>query len=482
MTAPEMTQEMAEVAAMRWLLRRKKEGVAAHKKPFGEYLKTCLEPWPYQEEFAKELESGKDIIILKARQIGVTEELTAYARYKVLNGGRVLVLSDGQLYSEDFLTRTRTEELASMEAAKDNSREFRLPGGGRILALPATEHAGRGFTADLVVVDEAAFHPYAEKNYQAYRPTMADGGQLVVVSTANGAGGFFFEQWQAAELKQSGVVPLFYGWRERPGRDEAWYREEVKKWPPNVFPQEYPGSAAEAFVAHAGLVFGADPADGVLIFDPRLNVTAPPFEWGEAKWRVAAVDPGGGDPTAMAAFGISSDEHIHQFGEYSVGGPPDLTRIAEWFFDWHNEAPFDAIEGDPSQGALIEFLRGLGLPAEKANNDRPAGLGAVAHVLKSRRLTISPSCPKTLREYQSYWWKPRAEGRQGGAASTATLCPPEHHGDLMDCTRYVVMKVMRSIERSTVGAVELVTSRWTPRRKRRETLRERMIAKGYRDG
>jgi len=72
---------------------------------------------------------------------------------------------------------------------------FQLPNGAQILSLPDSEETVRGFSnPHMIVVDEAAF--VSDEIYKALLPSQATGQPYVILlSTANGQSGFFFEQW-----------------------------------------------------------------------------------------------------------------------------------------------------------------------------------------------------------------------------------------------------------------------------------------------
>jgi len=419
---------------------------AQRPKPFPEYAAQALDLWPYQIALAEDLAQGHDIICLKARQIGVTELLTVYARWMLEMGRSVLVLSKGQLESEKFLTRARIGELSGAKPNKENTRLVELPNGGSILALPATENAGRSFTADLVIVDEAAFHPWAAKNYAAYRPTMADGGQLVMVSTANGASGFFHDRWTIAVVKKSAMLPRFYSWSDRPGRDAGWYTREMAEYEglPGTFRQEYPSSPEEAFVTHTGLVFGIDADDGIAIFEPTRNLRPAPVSWSACTWRISGVDPGGVDPTAILPVGVTADHRIHVYGEKVFRSAVGAEEVSATWMEYHSQAELDFQVCPPEQEAFRTTLNAMDWKVYKANNDRAAGIALVKTLLKSGRLTIDPRCKQLIRELNSYFWKGRKDMQSGGG-NTDTVTPADHHADCLDVLRYICMAILYAL-------------------------------------
>lgn len=426
-------------------------------RPFREYLTAAMrargmEPFPYQLAFADELPQHNNIIVGKSRQIGMSELLTDYARSYVEAGKRVLVLSKGQEESADFLARSGISELPS--AIVRNRRYVELANGGKIRALPATRNAGRSFTADLVIVDEAAFHVWARENYRAYRATMADGGQIVIVSTGDGSAGWFFEMYTAAEQGLNGYKVYFYGADERP-RAEGWYERErlaYKTKPaalPGDFTRENPRTPEEMFIAHAGLVYGLDPDDGLAIFDPNRNVRQARTTWRDCLYRLAGVDPGGSDPTGIVAMGITSDHRFHVYGAKRFTAAVGAEQISQTWMLFHQAAPLHAQVCDPSQRVTIETLNAMGWKCQPANNDKPARIALVAQLLKSGRLTIEPSVSAQLvEELNSYYWKERPEMRSGGTG-WETVTKGGHHADLLDTLGYLCLFALYALPANT---------------------------------
>lgn len=173
-------------------------------------------------------------------------------------GRSVLLFSRGLLEANELVRRVKAmytrlpDWLRSRLPALtvDNTRELAWGNGSRVQSFAATENAGRSFTASLVVLDEFAFLAWPEKLYTAIKPTVDGGGQLIVLSTANGLSNLFYELWQRAERGQGQFAPLFLPWWSRPDRDAAWYaRTQADAVDPLLFQQEYPASAAEAFVS-----------------------------------------------------------------------------------------------------------------------------------------------------------------------------------------------------------------------------------------
>ncbi len=227
--------------------------------PQGEEPDRPFALWPDQKSLLEMFRTEILLIVLKARQLGISWLACAYALWLCLffSGKVVLLFSQGQSEADDLLRRVRAmydrlpEDLRRALPALEASTTQRLVwfNGSRIMSLPATSKAGRTFTASLVIMDEAAHMEYAQSLYTALKPTIDGGGKLIIISTANGVGNLFWQLWDMAERGKNRFMPVFLGWRTRPGRDDNWYRNIVAEALENLplVKQEYPSTAEEAF-------------------------------------------------------------------------------------------------------------------------------------------------------------------------------------------------------------------------------------------
>lgn len=405
-----------------------------------------MELWPHLLARARAWESGDSEVILKARQLGISWLLAAYALWRAMYqpGAVVLELSAGQAEAYELLGKSRSIWECLPDALRrpttvDASGEMAFDGGGRIMALPATQKAGRGYTASLVIADEAAFHPWAAVNYGAYRPTIEAGGQLLMVSTANGATGFFHEIYWASVRGETPYRGVFIPWSARPGRDSEWLARERSAFEglPAEFDQEYPDTAAKAFVALTGLVYPQ--------FSHERHVRAgDPVPWEDCTRRYYGTDYGGGDPTAVPVLGIYrtlEGPRAHVYGLfYRKAGAPTVDEIAEFLLPWHQRAPFFQGEGDPAPGGEVinESLRVYGLPCRRGNAARGEGLGLMAQWLDAGWLTFNgETCGPLIHEFAGYRWLQRVDPNSKDRYATGT--PHDHHGDALDALRLALM-------------------------------------------
>lgn len=225
--------------------------------------------WPAQIGVMWVLMVERLIIILKARQLGISWICCAYALWLCLfqNGKFVLIFSKGQSEANEMLERVGKlyERLPDWlkEAApaliKKNTTELEWANGSHIESLPATQHAGSGYTASLVILDEASKILWANQLYTALKPTIDNGGQLIILSSANGIGNLFHQLWTKATAGLNSFTTIFLPWWARPSRDAAWYASQLTEYTdPQMVKQEYPSSAIEAFLVSGRTRFHTD--------------------------------------------------------------------------------------------------------------------------------------------------------------------------------------------------------------------------------
>ena len=307
-----------------------------------------FEPWDFQLDLFRDWEVEKRHIVLKARQLGVSWCLAIYSLWKTIfnNYVNILMLSKtekdaiGLLKKSIFVFnklpkwmrewRPRTNDaIQTMQFMKKNDDDETVHQ-GTIAALPATKEAGRSETGTIVIADEWAFHPYAATNWQALAPTIDAGGTFIGVSTANGLGNYYYQQWTKAEAKVNGFTPIFLKYDLRPGRDQEWYDTTKETYDDEkMFRQEYPRSPREAFVSTSGCIFDLDGLQWIAenqVRDPIDSTGLVPFGIAirdlDSKWTdyvdiwnvphpgkkyVVGADPAGGEPTGDYSTAIILD-------------------------------------------------------------------------------------------------------------------------------------------------------------------------------
>lgn len=224
-----------------------------------------FEVYPHIHEIMSYLLTCPLIVILKARQIGLSTLMATYHLWMVRSkiGANLLLFSKGQPEAKELLSKSHRiynllPPFMKYHIDPDSTEELGFPVmNSAIKAFPSTQSAGISYTASLVTCDEHAAHPYADANYMSSKPTRDQGGQFVSVFTAdpysndNLATSLFVD---ALEGKND-FIPLFFPWNVIPNRDEEWYertkrnipeRELAQLSPDLYMAKNYPHSIEEA--------------------------------------------------------------------------------------------------------------------------------------------------------------------------------------------------------------------------------------------
>jgi hypothetical protein len=184
------------------------------------------------------LEETRDTLLVKGRQVGATEVAAALAIHTARRkaGSTSAIISPSQRQSSEVTVRARLGLWALGETLRQDSVSLlRLENGSRIISLPGSARGIRGYAADLVVLDEAAW--ITAETFTAARPlTAATGGRLIVQSTPGAPVGPFYELaeavpdgWAFLKVRSDEVPTISPDFLERERRDMA----------PDLFAQEY---------------------------------------------------------------------------------------------------------------------------------------------------------------------------------------------------------------------------------------------------
>jgi hypothetical protein len=262
-------REEARAHPADWLIHTK----AIDPKTGEEFFFEFRDGWEWQREELDAYMRERMVLRLKARQLGVSWLGIGYCEWACLTkpGTRALCVSINETESVKLVGRAWDlwesspkhlrfdAKVVKPERGRPSSRiEWEFPDGriSGLIAMPSTPRAGHGETAGVVFLDEFGRHQWAAESYKAFIPTMADGGQLIIVSTANGYGNLFYELW--TEAADRDISAHFIGADKHPGRDPAWFARMRKTLSSADMSEQYPLNAAEAFLGTAGCAFDTE--------------------------------------------------------------------------------------------------------------------------------------------------------------------------------------------------------------------------------
>lgn len=245
--------------------------------PAGETLgggegKTRFELFDYQVETLETIMKNRYSIVLKARQLGLTTLMMAYAYWMLLfkPGSNIAVVSRSQSAADKalelidfmraFLPKWMEPRLPKLDGHAAKHHSYVFPNGlvSRVTSYAATRTVAAGQTLHLVLWDEAALAEYQEDAFRTLMPTTDAGGSMVIFSTARGSYNMFARLYRGAEAKENEFVPIFHPWyvsrlmnpmSEQGDVDFTHYdsKKRALETEPWRFFAEYPSSVDEAF-------------------------------------------------------------------------------------------------------------------------------------------------------------------------------------------------------------------------------------------
>jgi hypothetical protein len=220
-------------------------------------------PYHYQRAIFEDTSQRR--IILKARQIGISNAVAIEALHKAITrpDSTELFVSRNQDAARVLIRYCRHTLSGLREAPTlmgENQSELSFANGSRIVSLPATPSTGRGLAATDVYLDEFAFCQYDELIYESIIGTIATGGRMTMLSTANGRNNLFFRLWSGLDGGADWSRHRIH-WSDCPRYDEAWAERTKAEMTRQSFAQEFDLD----FIASGDAVF--DPEDLALCKD-----------------------------------------------------------------------------------------------------------------------------------------------------------------------------------------------------------------------
>lgn len=214
----------------------------------------------YQEDLIRAYRTNRFNVILKARQLGISEVTAAYAVWLMLfhRQKNILVMATKLETAKNIVKKVATALknvppwLRLYRIISDNRMSIELSNGSVIKAISSSADAGRSEALSLLIVDEAAFIEGFDELWTGLLPTIQAGGKAIMLSTPNGVGGVFHKTYTEAEQGISDWRAHKLMWwvhpernegleddNERPGfKTSAWFRKETRTMDPREIAQE----------------------------------------------------------------------------------------------------------------------------------------------------------------------------------------------------------------------------------------------------
>lgn len=199
------------------------------------------------------------IVSATQRQAGILQGRVTQFMHRLRREGRWVKTGRGAVVYEDPLdTNSRMVRCSVLSMMLEN--------GSEVVSVPASPETVRGYSPQLIVMDEAGMIP--DEVYYAVRPMrIRTKAQLCVVSSAWAQMGFFYDTWTKSEgWEKSEVKAAECAWVSK---DEL--AKERREMPLNRYQREY----ENVFMPMQGALLPPDTIDAM--FDEDVPILVPAF-------------------------------------------------------------------------------------------------------------------------------------------------------------------------------------------------------------
>ena len=410
-------------------------------------------------------------VVLKARQVGITTYIAARFFTQTITQGGILSMqvTQSRESAEDIFRIVRRfwenlpEELRKgyLRTSHRNARQLVFPNiDSEYCLASAEENAGRGRTIQNLHCSEVSrWGRQGDEALASLRSALVPTGEIVLESTANGAGGLFYEEWQRAE--DTGYQRHFFPWWV----DPAYAIELGANFPPlTAIEQELAGRHGlkpeqiawrrKQWASLRGLAvqeFAEDPvscfrASGECVFDlgmveEALRGLSEPFEMRDngrvtiwlpvqsgRKYVIGADPAGGGTDGDYSCAEVIDRDLGMQCAEYHGHCPPrefakELAKLGKEY-----NSALVAVERNNHGYGVLAWLRMLDYPQiyEQGGQDgwmtsavsRPVMIETLSAVLgEEPGLFRSATLLNEMRTFVRF-----ANGKSGAATGTHDDC------------------------------------------------------------
>jgi hypothetical protein len=210
---------------------------------------TSFKMYDYQKDMVRSFKDNRYSIVTTARQAGKSTTTCAFILWYIIfhPDKTVALLANKGDTAREILGRVQLAyqhlpKWLQQGVVEWNKGSFVLENNSRVLAAATSASAIRGYTINLLFIDEAAFIENWDEFFTSVYPTISSGSEskIILVSTPNGLN-HFHATWANAQKGQNGYHPILVHWTSVPGRDEKWKSETIAgmNFDLEKFDQEY---------------------------------------------------------------------------------------------------------------------------------------------------------------------------------------------------------------------------------------------------
>lgn len=209
--------------------------------------KILFKLFDFQKKLLDKFQDKNHLVLLKSRQLGITELASSYALYIALTkpGSIIWYFSRNQNSDSSFIKRIKYSfdhiENCQIKLKKQTKYTLQFDNGSSIDARNSSDIIHRT-TADLVIIDEAAWINNFDTIIVSVIPCVPT-GKIIIVTTPSYFDTPFYNFWHSITptLSYDDIMfkQLRVTWDSHPERDREWYNRCKKEMSSEFFAMEY---------------------------------------------------------------------------------------------------------------------------------------------------------------------------------------------------------------------------------------------------
>lgn len=401
---------------------------AKHPVGFAEWV-SGMQLFDYQRKFMKD--QSKRIIFVAGRQVGKSTVVALKALWRawVFSNQTILVVAPTQRQSEIVFNKIKrfilSEDLILSDVIRLTMRNIDFRNGSSIHCLPAVQENIRGYTADMIIIDEAAFVP--EDLFAAVEPALAvKNGILILLGSPYTPSGYFYKAWTSPGWSKYHVPSM-----KNPYISKEWIESFKASHSEIEFRREILGEFIEDTEE---TLYSLDSIKNAM----KLTRTGGPLE-GYRYFMGVDLARFGKDMTAVVLIGIrdgDDDPVFEMHGLYYRQKKP-LNETIGWLLNlnekWRPEKIFVDANGLGAgvYDVLVEKLGSIVEDVKVQGRERVEMYMTVKRLLDEGKLLLIND-HKVLEHFLNYEVKYTSDGR------IRVIKRPDGHDDISDATVYAV--------------------------------------------
>lgn len=196
----------------------------------------------FQEDIIKAIHNNNLNIIKKSRQMYVSTTMAIYVTWCLIFkfDYAVAIISNNTSTSQRFLDTVR-RNLENFrvgfkleeEIVVDNKSQIRLANGSNIRVFAGHKGAGRGYTIDFLIFDEAAYVKELEYIWMGLgMATTAVNGKIIFASTPYKNGDLFHRAWIGSKTGENAFNSIDLDWTMNPRYTKGLEYKDGEPWSP----------------------------------------------------------------------------------------------------------------------------------------------------------------------------------------------------------------------------------------------------------